>query len=287
MSVTSKEIKLSQKVVMEIFFKNKIPSENELYFRGTTLYKQNKMKWEQLDSYYKPSEKLTNTENFIEYDILLYPHGNRWLYALDIPIKNIKNSTKNFDNSITSKKNIIDIKRYSLTSALKYNILSNNLMPALTVDRILNEKIDNALKKLKVSNLTDQQKSTLLLKFFKDQNLTYTLKPQGLDINDPTDSFLFDSKNGYCVHFASAFATTARLIGIPSRVVTGFKATKNNMVNNYLIVRSSDAHAWVELYINKRGWSRFDPTSTASNTISRKYPTKPTLAQKKKKIAIF
>jgi len=51
-----------------------------------------------------------------------------------------------------------------------------------------------------------------------------------------SDAFLFESKIGYCVHFAATFATMARLSHIPARIVTGYKASRKNSVQNYLIV---------------------------------------------------
>ncbi|HIP28947.1 MAG TPA: transglutaminase domain-containing protein, partial [Sulfurovum sp.] len=92
----------------------------------------------------------------------------------------------------------------------------------------------------------------------------YTLKPDALDTNHSTDSFLFDKRRGYCVHFASSFVTMARMAGIPARVVTGYKSDKSESLNNYLAVKEKDAHAWVELYINKY-WTRYETTNTASN----------------------
>lgn len=98
--------------------------------------------------------------------------------------------------------------------------------------------------------------------------LSYSIRPKPLDLNHSIDSFLFDKKEGYCVHFASSFALSARMAGIPSRIVTGFKASKKNMVKNYLIIKELDAHAWVELYIKNNGWVRFEPTSSAYRILS-------------------
>ena len=89
------------------------------------------------------------------------------------------------------------------------------------------------------------------------------MKPEALDINNTTDSFLFDKRLGYCVHFASSFVTMARMADIPARIVTGYKADKANSLNNYLPVKERDAHAWAELYIDDH-WSRFETTSSAS-----------------------
>ncbi len=53
------------------------------------------------------------------------------------------------------------------------------------------------------------------------------------------------------------------MAGIPSRIVTGYKADKANSLNNYLAVKERDAHAWAELYMDEH-WVRFETTSTAT-----------------------
>ncbi|OYY54847.1 MAG: hypothetical protein B7Y52_06680, partial [Sulfurovum sp. 28-43-6] len=84
-----------------------------------------------------------------------------------------------------------------------------------------------------------------------------------LDTNHSTDSFLFDKKRGYCVHFASSFVTLARMAGIPARVVTGYKADLSNSLNLYLSVKERDAHAWAEVYLDEH-WVRVETTATAT-----------------------
>jgi len=126
-----------------------------------------------------------------------------------------------------------------------------------------NPKTYQEAQKIKELYKTPEKKASALVKFFQNQSLTYSLKPEALDINNTTDSFLFDKRLGYCVHFASSFVTMARMLGIPSRIVTGYKADKANSLNNYLPVKEHDAHAWAELYINEH-WVRYETTSTAS-----------------------
>jgi protein-glutamine gamma-glutamyltransferase len=72
---------------------------------------------------------------------------------------------------------------------------------------------------------------------------------------------LFETKRGFCGHYASAFAVLMRAAGIPARVVTGYQGGTFNRFANYWIVRQSDAHAWDEIWIDGRGWLRIDPTS--------------------------
>jgi len=88
----------------------------------------------------------------------------------------------------------------------------------------------------------------------------YTLAPEPLG-RDRIDDFLFQTREGYCEHFASAFTFLMRAAGLPARVVTGYQGGYWNTTGNYLLVRRSDAHAWSEVWMKGRGWVRFDPTA--------------------------
>ncbi len=90
--------------------------------------------------------------------------------------------------------------------------------------------------------------------------------------SDSVDEFLFETKRGFCGHYASAFATLMRAAGIPTRVVTGYQGGTFNRFADYWIVRQSDAHAWDEIWIEGRGWVRIDPTSAIAPGARRARP---------------
>jgi transglutaminase-like putative cysteine protease len=92
------------------------------------------------------------------------------------------------------------------------------------------------------------------------QNLGYTLQLPGRTETDPIANFLFDRKKGHCEYFASSMAVMLRTLGIPARVVNGFRGGEFNDLNNSYILRSKDAHSWVEVYFPEYGWATFDPT---------------------------
>jgi transglutaminase-like putative cysteine protease len=94
----------------------------------------------------------------------------------------------------------------------------------------------------------------------------YTLDGPEKPVRDPLSDFLFVRKEGYCEYFASAMAVMLRAQGIPSRVATGFQSGYFNDVSGLYVVRASDAHAWVEAWIDGRGWTTFDPTPVASGS---------------------
>ncbi len=99
---------------------------------------------------------------------------------------------------------------------------------------------------------------------------SYTLSDTEMPKHDQdfVDHFLFEQKQGYCVHFSTAMVVMLRTQGIPARWVKGFatgepigeQAVESGMRPMEYQVRSSDAHAWVEVYFPEAGWVSFDPT---------------------------
>lgn len=121
--------------------------------------------------------------------------------------------------------------------------------------------------------VTPYNKAVAIEAYLRDQNnFKYTLdpqpkRPQGVD---PIDWFLFNSKQGYCEFFASAMGDMLRSLGIPTRLVNGFGPGTLDSTKNAMVVRSVDAHTWVETYFPKYGWIPFEPTADGYyNTIAR------------------
>jgi transglutaminase-like putative cysteine protease len=89
---------------------------------------------------------------------------------------------------------------------------------------------------------------------------TYTLQLPSQRQKDPIAYFLFERKAGHCEYFASSMAVLLREVGIPTRVVTGFRGGEWNDLTGNFIIRAKDAHSWVEVYFPGLGWYSFDPT---------------------------
>ena len=92
----------------------------------------------------------------------------------------------------------------------------------------------------------------------------YTLQLSRTLPHDPLANFLFERKQGHCEYFASSMAVMLRTLGIPSRVVNGFRTGEFNDVTSQYVVRASNAHSWVEAYFPNYGWVAFDPTPGAA-----------------------
>jgi protein-glutamine gamma-glutamyltransferase len=98
------------------------------------------------------------------------------------------------------------------------------------------------------------------LALFAADPFRYTLRPPLLQ-GDRTDAFLFETRAGYCEHYASGLAVLMRAAGIPARVITGYQGGQWMDTGNYLRLRYADAHAWNEIWLEGRGWVRVDPTA--------------------------
>ncbi|TMC98882.1 MAG: transglutaminase domain-containing protein [Chloroflexi bacterium] len=98
--------------------------------------------------------------------------------------------------------------------------------------------------------------------YLRSDKFTYTLTPpKAPDGQDPLAYFLFNSHRGYCEFFATAMGDMLRSLGIPSRLVSGFGPGVLDTTTNSFVVRSEDAHTWVEVYFPKYGWIEFEPTN--------------------------
>ncbi|WP_141731530.1 transglutaminase TgpA family protein [Oligoflexus tunisiensis] len=111
----------------------------------------------------------------------------------------------------------------------------------------------------------EQQVLTLLERM---KGYTYTLRPGTLSREDALDDFLFVKKRGFCEHFAASFATLLQLAGTPARVVAGYEGGVFIGNSDFLLVRDSDAHAWVEVFWDGR-WRRVDPSAVAISEVPR------------------
>lgn len=109
----------------------------------------------------------------------------------------------------------------------------------------------------------DRRMIDRVLAMIRTQDFVYTLEPPPLG-RDAVDEFLFDTRRGFCEHYAGAFVVLMRALDIPARVVTGYQGGEINPVDGYLEVRQRDAHAWAEVWLPKEGWIRVDPTAAVA-----------------------
>ena len=168
---------------------------------------------------------------------------------------------------VLNEKPINDMKRYSLQSRLQYVVGEEESVEYLL--KASDFPVHNNPRTIALGESwsrqfdSDREIVNHALSMFRQQPFVYTLQPPLLGDN-PSDEFLFNTRRGFCEHYASSFALLMRAAGVPTRIVTGYQGGEFNEVGNYLIVRQSDAHAWTEVWLEGSGWVRIDPTAAVS-----------------------
>ncbi len=103
-----------------------------------------------------------------------------------------------------------------------------------------------------------------VLQYIRDRTVFLHVESAAAQRRGSVDAFWFDSRRGFCSHFAGAFVYMARAVGIPARMIGGYQGGEMNPLTGHLVVRQYDAHAWTEVWLEGRGWVRFDPTAAVA-----------------------
>ena len=157
----------------------------------------------------------------------------------------------------------------SLSQRIIYRIKSyivseipNNSPPGLFLD--IPDELQAEIGPLAESLSKDTVYETAFeMEKFLKESFAYDLSPGEPD-GDPVLYFLTKSQKGHCEYFASSMTLLLRSLGIPARMVGGYLEGEWNSLGQYYLVRQSDAHTWVEVWVENRGWVVFDPTPSSS-----------------------
>ncbi len=264
----------SNEVAFRVEFNGAPPAPHERYWRGPVLSGFDGYDWfvmpQQISRDSSP-QSLTTAKSAgrqIDYTVTMVANYQPWLLTLDTPARLpvLNNNGKlqvsaNRELQINTSRPISQPLRYSASSILSDNF-SHPETPsnATLITTSSNPKASAFAKQLRAQHTDDASFAKALLKWFNTEPFHYTLNPPRLGRNS-IDDFIFNSRRGFCEHYAGSFVFMLRAAGIPARVVTGYQG--GEMSDDYMIVRQSDAHAWTEAYINSR-WQRFDPTASVA-----------------------
>jgi len=259
----------SDEIAFRVDFHDTLPTSDKLYWRGPVLSKTDGFLWSQKKEkrLKKPFKQIIkNTQDAVRYTITLEPNSNKWLFALDMPIKvqgdTINGFYFNQDLQLLNQTRIQQLTQYHLTSMTGYffaKMSANELLLARQFPMGSNPRTYQLGKQWQNTLIDSKQIVAQGLNYFKNKPFYYTKQPS-IMLDNPSDQFLFDSQRGFCEHYASSFVLLMRAAGIPARVVTGYQGIEKNTVGDYYIVRQSNAHAWAEVWIAGEGWLRVDPT---------------------------
>ena len=189
------------------------------------------------------------------------------MFAIDLSLVIPQGAYLTTDHQMLSRSIVRERLRYDMQSSPQYRIGVDESAGTLRLARRLPPEASPRARALaaqwRLQSGSDREIVSRALGLFREQPFTYSLDPPKLDA-DPVDQFLFETRSGFCEHYASAFTLLMRAAGLPARVVTGYLGGEINPVDGYVIVRQSDAHAWSEVWLSGEGWIRVDPTAAVS-----------------------
>ncbi|WPH12203.1 transglutaminase family protein [Variovorax paradoxus] len=273
------ELALDDSIAARIKFEdNRAPPQSQLYFRGPVLAQFDGREWTALPSWARgapASGNLRTSGQPVRYEVTLEPNHRPWLLTLDAaqsaPQAPGLEVTGTPDLQWLVNRPISDLVRYRAESYTQFHSgpvrQTAALRPYLALPPGSNPRTAALAAEMRaqpaLANAGTQAFIRAALQRLRTGGYTYTLEP-GFYGNETADEFWFDRKEGFCEHIASAFVVLMRGAGIPARIVTGYQGGELNSVDNYWVLRQSDAHAWAEVWEDGTGWVRVDPTGAVS-----------------------
>jgi transglutaminase-like putative cysteine protease len=259
---------LSDDIAFRVHFDGAAPPPGERYWRGPVLHDFDGQTWRRTVAFHGQASGLVPLGVEYRYVVSLEPHQHNWIFALDWPDRwDLTDAFLTGDGMLVRPvllTRALDVSLSSHTHVRSEETLSEAVRrrdTRLPAER--NPRARELALELRRLHPDELDFVNAVLDLFRRQPFYYTLDPPPLGANS-VDEFLFDTRQGFCGHYASAFAVLMRAAGIPARIVTGYHGGLYNRFADYWIIGQSDAHAWDEVWIEGRGWIRFDPTSAVA-----------------------
>lgn len=250
-------------------FSGNVPESSQLYWRGPVFWRFDGRTWK--SSFYgrniEAPEVPEVTADSWKYTVQLEPNERNWLFALDYPASTPDDTRLTMDFQMIRDQPVIQLTEYEVVSNPDFSDspeLAGSLLPqALELPEGSNPRTEQMVFEWRRQTPDDEMFIRRVLQHFNQEPFHYSLNAPYLGQHS-VDDFMFDTRTGFCEHYASSFAVMMRMAGIPSRIVTGYQGGWFSTLGDYLLVRQSDAHAWTEVWLNGKGWTRVDPTAAVS-----------------------
>ncbi len=263
------ELIQSDAIAFRAEFEGAAPAGSDLYWRGPVLWKYDGRVWSDLKIAGEDLLEIQPLGRPLNYSVMLEPHQQHWLFTLGASSQAPDvASDLTADMQWLARQPVKTRLRYSHSAHLDYR-MDPVLLPELEALALqLPEGQNPRARRLaetwrRQAGNDDGALIRQALDHFRTEDFYYTLRPPRLD-GDAMDAFLFDTRRGFCEHYASAFVVLMRMAEVPARVVTGYQGAELNPLGGYWLVRQRDAHAWAEVWLSGRGWVRVDPTAAVA-----------------------
>lgn len=247
-------------------FEGEPPLTESLYWRGLVLEKFDGETWRRALWRGNKSAPYQSINSGLAYTVTLEPGVHRWLYSLPVSAIARDDVFQDFAYQWHPKKPLTGRLRYTARSDQRAT-LEERQESVVARNLQLPRRGNSRAKELAAGWQRDypnaEDRIAAALRYFGEQNFIYTLSPPLLE-DDTVDGFLFETRQGFCEHFAASFSFLMRAAGVPSRLVVGYQGGEYNSGDGYMLVHQSDAHAWAEVWVEGEGWRRVDPTAAVA-----------------------
>ncbi|MFK7831131.1 MAG: transglutaminaseTgpA domain-containing protein [Congregibacter sp.] len=263
----------SADVAFRAQFDGDIPPASSLYWRGLVMSALDDGAWRALRYFEVPASERTQTPvelegESLDYSVIMSPTQQNWVYALRHAQSNKPGLMALNDFRLYSPVIIENEYQYSVVSwpeaQLEPSLSDWRRRTELRLPTNDNPQTIQLARELRDAAGSDEVFVERVLDYFAREPFFYTLQPPLLGADSIMDRFLFESRRGFCEHYAYAFAVMMRSAGVPARIVAGYLGGEVNPVNRTVIVHQFDAHAWNEVWFEDRGWVRVDPTAAVA-----------------------
>ncbi|PSJ79429.1 transglutaminaseTgpA domain-containing protein [Neisseria iguanae] len=240
-----------------------------LYWRAIIMDEFNGHAWQAVPNFTQDNAQTVSGGQRIDYQMIIRDQ-NGTLPVLDYPVGTPPQGlTLRLGNTLRAERSRAGLRRLQLQASLsdtlphalneaeyrRYTQLPSGNLQTLALS-----------KKLAANAPTEREFIHNTLDYFRRQGFSYTLRPRLLHSEHVVDEFVFQSKQGFCEHYAQSFAVIMRAAGLPARIVTGYLGAEFNDQAGFWQIRSKDAHAWTEVWLpREQVWLRVDPTAAVSS----------------------
>lgn len=259
--------------VFRASFPDGSPPKRSMYWRGPVLWNFDGQSWRVEPRMANPNDDRgrlkgpqPGSAGDVRYQVMLEPTDRRWLHTLDFATGFPAEASRSLEGTVTRNQRVSSLYAFSAASRLDqpvpvsaYPLLQRNY--GLQVPDRLNPRTRALAEQWRAEVGDDPMAlSNRALTHIRSEGFAYSLSPPPLVGAHRMDEFLFETREGFCEHYAAAFVLLMRNAGVPARVVTGYLGGAYNQIGDYWVVRNSDAHAWAEILVEGSGWVRVDPT---------------------------
>ncbi|SDT98329.1 Transglutaminase-like enzyme, putative cysteine protease [Pseudomonas pohangensis] len=258
------ELSRSDALAFRASFVGPVPPQAQLYWRALTMERFDGKRWSQA-----PARALAASPAWQKrgepwrYNIVMQPSAHQWLFGMDLAQTSLPGARLLGDFSLQAASAVDRSLLYQVESwpqALREpDAPESTLQRNLQLPQRGDPRTRAWAQELKARYQQPDALVQALLQHFNREAFFYTLKPPRTG-PDPVDAFLFDTRRGFCAHYAGAMTYVLRAAGIPARLVAGYQGGEVNPAGKFVSVRQFDAHAWVEYWQAGKGWQTVDPT---------------------------